>query len=126
MDRYSQGVKLPSMKIEVFTGKTTGATGAITVTLKHVPKSLGHITAELPYDASEAHRHVRVMASVGKLVMVMFFDYQYIAPAVINSSNSGNAGGDPHAHTFSTSTDDLVVTVVNTGLIPSFTLTYEL
>jgi hypothetical protein len=113
------------MQIDFFINKITNGIGRITVSLQYVPKSIGHIAADLRYAEANKNRRIQVESVSGKDVTLRFFSIDYYNAQSIDAGNSGNAGGDPHSHGITTVIASAMGTLLNTVTISDFRVVYE-
>lgn len=94
MQRYSSGVKVPNFKIDVFTGKTTTASGYITCVLTYVPHSLNDILI-----GSAMTRKISKISLTGKDLLLRVYRLIYDKTDTPTAVDVGSAGaGANHSH----------------------------
>lgn len=128
MHRVSDGLAVPRNVIESFSGKTTSAAGVIYCDLKYTPKSINHIIVTFPGHVVglETYR-AQVMGLTGRQVMILISRYRYEkADSPTGGANSGGAGADPHAHGLSFTVTYVAYQGVDTELMPTIPVMYEI
>lgn len=103
MQRYSDGLKVPNLMMDVFTGKVSDGAGDISCALRYTPKDINHIIIPPVKDALDRMLTLLPHALVGKTLTVRTYQDVYEkVDTPTGTGNSGGAGADPHSHTIST------------------------
>lgn len=107
MQRYSDGLAVPKLKMDVFTGKTTGVFGHVTCELTYTPKSIHHISIPGTWGTTN-WRNFYPFSLVGKTLDIYVGKGQYYkADTPTGTVDSGGAGADPHSHAISHAQEDV-------------------
>ena len=126
MQRVSDGLAVPKLMLEHFTGKTTDASGYITCELKYTPTSKEDVIVESIRDAPIGDMHfAKATGLTGKTLTVYVLAAEYNRADTIGNANSGGAGADPHTHALNSSTQAVMYNAyVSSGLGP-VTISYK-
>jgi len=101
MNRYSQGLKVPLIQVDSFTGKSADGAGNITLNLTHTPISIDDVSVTVgENNVGSAIRFYLKVSLTGKALVIHVIALTYgKANTPISADNSGGAGADPHTHT---------------------------
>ena len=126
MQRYAQGLEVPKIKIDSFTGKTTGATGYFDVNLTYTPKSINNVLVYMQNSVTKLRLGVPTILT-GKTLRINVFGYGYykITSLTTTAENSGGAGADPHDHALSQALTSCDLQAKTSELQDPLTVHYE-
>lgn len=100
MQRISDGLPVPKLMMDVFTGKITNPFGRITLDLTYTPKSINDIILGngAPLTLNKLRYYIKETLA-GKTLIIRTYSKTYIeAFGYSDPSSSGSGGADPHNH----------------------------
>jgi len=106
MQRVSDGLAVPKMKQDIFSGLTTSGFGKVDCELTYTPKSIDEIFPSMVEDVDDSFMQiVQVVSLVGNVVRLAIRQLNYlgVSPNFTGDASTGNSGAaEPHNHTITT------------------------
>lgn len=121
MTTYHDGIEVPQTQVDYFTGITLNAAGETTVTLTHVPASVGQIVIAIT--SIRMMRVAKPDSLAGKDLTILVKELAYSKPNSPTNTRDAAGGGavaEPHTHTL-----QFTSTGINAVLVPTSLTSYD-